>query len=107
MSALNDFIPVSMSGKAGGLKIALHYLAGKANNGHSSLLESFHFFQCTEAAINVLLKKKKSISNQSQECDQSNKTLRKGQNLEHSNMSNLHKCLIESKVSLQPWHFLW
>lgn len=36
--ALNDFIPVSMSGREEELKIALHRLAGKANKSHSSLL---------------------------------------------------------------------
>lgn len=38
MAALNDFIPVSMSGREEDLKIALHSLAGKANKSHSSLL---------------------------------------------------------------------
>lgn len=38
VAALNDFIPVSMSGREEDLKIALRRLAGKANKSHSSLL---------------------------------------------------------------------
>lgn len=42
VAILNDFIPVSMSGREEDLKIALHWLAGKENKSHSSLLGHSH-----------------------------------------------------------------
>lgn len=55
VAALNDFIPVSMSGREEDLKIALDSLDGKANKSHSSLLGQ----SCTEVralrfAVSVL-----------------------------------------------------
>lgn len=53
MAGLNDVVPVSMSGREEDLKIALHWLAGKANKSHSSLLGHSHCSEVRELRVAV------------------------------------------------------
>lgn len=53
MAGLNDVVPVSMSGREEDLKIALHWLAGKANKSHSSSLGHSHCPEVRELRVAV------------------------------------------------------